>query len=121
MAHNRYVRYDGNNNIEDGKGIILYNEQAASFPLVQQLWHTSQPFIPYHCTPPPLKYSPFPPHLIYRSNGIVNQSQNHKSVKLRRQGNIHFWCGGIAQLLWTVIAIVILGLFAILILALIAV
>uniref|UniRef100_A0A0R3RWM3 Uncharacterized protein n=1 Tax=Elaeophora elaphi TaxID=1147741 RepID=A0A0R3RWM3_9BILA len=112
-----------NDNVEESKDLILYNSQALSLPVIPQLWYAPQPFMPYYFSPPPPpQYSPFIPYLPYYSNGMPTiQQQKHQTKKIRKTSKTHFWCAGIAQLLWTIVMIIALGLFAVLILALLVV
>ncbi|CAG9539583.1 unnamed protein product [Cercopithifilaria johnstoni] len=117
---NRHMRFNAiNDNVEESKDLILYNSQSLSFPVIPQLWYTPQPFIPYYFTSSPPQYSPFIPYLSYYSNATPKiRQQKYQSKKMCKSSKTHFWCAGIAQLLWTIVVIIAVGLLAILILAL---
>ncbi|EFO21666.2 hypothetical protein LOAG_06819 [Loa loa] len=119
----RCMRFNGiNNGMEGSKDLILYSSQALSFPAIPQLWYPPQPFIPYYFTSPPPQYSPSLPYLSYYSNvAPTTRQQKHQGKEVRKSSKTNFWCGGIAQLLWTIAVIIALGLLAILIFALVVV
>ncbi|EJW86824.1 hypothetical protein WUBG_02265 [Wuchereria bancrofti] len=117
---------DINDSVEESKDLILYNSQALSFPAIPQLCYASQQsFMPYYFTSPPPRYSPslpyIPFHSQYSNAAAMIRQQKHQSKEMRKSSKTNFWCAGIAQLLWTIVAIIALGLLAILILALVVV
>ncbi|VDN89564.1 unnamed protein product [Brugia pahangi] len=114
---------DINDSMEESKDLILYNSQALSFPAIPQLWHASQqPFMPYYFTSSPPRYYPSLPYLSQYSNATAMiRQQKYRSKEMRKSSKTNFWCAGIAQLLWTIVAIIAFGLLAILILALVVV
>uniref|UniRef100_A0A8R1U2H5 Uncharacterized protein n=1 Tax=Onchocerca volvulus TaxID=6282 RepID=A0A8R1U2H5_ONCVO len=107
--------------VEENMDLILCNTQTASFPAITHLWRSPhQPYIPYYFTSSPPQYSPFSPHLPYYSNATTTtrQQRKYQNKKAQKSSKTHFWCAGIAQLLWTIALIIVLGLLAMLILAL---
>uniref|UniRef100_A0A915PHH8 Uncharacterized protein n=1 Tax=Setaria digitata TaxID=48799 RepID=A0A915PHH8_9BILA len=112
-----------NNTLEQSKDLVLFNPQTtASFATVPQLCAIPQPFIPYYNSLLPQQYPPFPPYLSCSSNAVMTvRQQKCQNKKMFKPSKTHFWCAGIAQLLWTVVIVVGLGLFAILILALLVI
>ncbi|KAM3723841.1 Acetaldehyde dehydrogenase [Dirofilaria immitis] len=118
---NRSMRINASNDsVEESTDLILCNSQTASFPAITHLWRAPQPFIPYYFTSSPPQFSQFSSYLPYysKTTATTPQQKYQNKKKMWKSSKSHFWCAGIAQLLWMIASIVALGLLAILIFAL---